>query len=147
MCVIIDTNVAQRVLCTTDDPDYGDLHSRLFAANRNQICLVYGGQLLREYVRSSVIIHLIRLLDQTGRARAISDSLVDSETQRVIAEGLCISNDEHIIALARVSGVRVLCTNDACLQDDFRNPLLVRKPRGKIYSRKSHKRMLNHACR
>lgn len=43
------------------------------------------------------------------------------------------SNDPHVIALADVSGARILYSNDENLRDDFRNSVLVSSPRGKLY--------------
>ena len=44
------------------------------------------------------------------------------------------SNDLHILALAVVSGARLLYSNDRPLQRDFANPALINQPRGKVYS-------------
>ena len=70
------------------------------------------------------------------------------------------SNDAHVIALAQLSGARLLYTNDGDLQKDFRNKNLVDNPEGKVYSteaeknpnkefRPAHKRLLgrNDLCR
>lgn len=43
-------------------------------------------------------------------------------------------NPEHIIALAKISGARLLYSNDQLLQRDFNEKELIDKPRGKIYS-------------
>ena len=48
--------------------------------------------------------------------------------------GECASDDEHVIALARVSGARLLFTNDGDLQADFKNPGIINGPRGVIYT-------------
>lgn len=47
---------------------------------------------------------------------------------------LCVSDDEHIIALAQISGARLLYSNDGDLHKDFRNKNLIDNPRGKVYS-------------
>ncbi len=52
------------------------------------------------------------------------------------------SNDAHVIALARVSGARILFCRDTALEKDFRNPSVINNPRGKIYKYKSHKNLL-----
>lgn len=57
-------------------------------------------------------------------------------------EGEISSNDEHIIALAIVAGVKVLISyreGDRNLFADFKNRQLVG---GKVYTRKAHARML-----
>ena len=51
-----------------------------------------------------------------------------------IAPVFCKSDDEHVLALALVSGARLLYTNDPALIDDFGNREIVASPRGKIYT-------------
>ena len=71
------------------------------------------------------------------------------EQERVVVEtGHCQSNDHHVIALARVSGARVLFTEDKALMRDFGDLRLLR-PKGKVYRRPSHSRLLVHrrGCR
>ena len=59
------------------------------------------------------------------------------------------SNDSHVLALAQISGARLLYSNDTDLQQDFKNGGLINRPRGKVYStresqsfRDSHKTLL-----
>ena len=47
--------------------------------------------------------------------------------------GAVKSDDPHIIALAQVSGARLLYSNDKSLQQDFKNKDLINNPRGKVY--------------
>ena len=49
-------------------------------------------------------------------------------------EGVCKSNDLHVLGLALVSGARLLYTNGTALIDDFGNRAIVARPRGKIYT-------------
>lgn len=63
--------------------------------------------------------------------------------------GMCQSDDTHIIALAQISGARLLFSNDKALHQDFKNKELINNPRGKVYStlrgsdfRASHKNLL-----
>ena len=42
---------------------------------------------------------------------------------------VCCSNDSHIVALAIVSGARVVVSRDQALAEDFTNPKLL-KPKG-----------------
>ena len=51
-------------------------------------------------------------LDRAGRTQRCDDDSVEAETQAVKDMALCRSNDEHIIALARVSKARLLCSHD-----------------------------------
>ena len=52
------------------------------------------------------------------------------------------SDDEHILALARVSGARLLFSGDKDLHDDFKNPKIIGKPGGKVYQTQQHERLL-----
>ena len=47
---------------------------------------------------------------------------------------MCTSNDVHVLALALVSGARLLYTNDAALIMDFKNSKVIANPRGKVYT-------------
>jgi hypothetical protein len=52
------------------------------------------------------------------------------------------SDDPHIIALAKVSGARLLCSKDQNLHTDFGNRVFIDKPRGNIYQNQSHAKLL-----
>ena len=143
MCVIVDVNVVQLVFSS---PPTGDYYVMLDALRMKRAKAVYGGELAREYVRLKKLRSLFAELERQGVLRRIPDTLVDDETDVVVREGICISNDQHIIALARVSNVRLLCTNDRRLQSDFKNPRVL-KPRGSVYKRKSHRHLIRKHCR
>jgi len=147
MCIIIDNNVVARVLTNPADPDFGDLHRALVLDKRIRVRMQYGGRLGREYANNHAVRRLLVVLDAAGRAQRVSDADVDAEEKRVKREALCRSDDEHIIALARVAKVRVLCSHDAALQADFRDKQLLDNPRGKIYLRAEHRKLLQLACR
>ena len=69
----------------------------------------------------------------SGRVERVSDEEVEAETVRLAKRKACGSNDEHVIALALVSGARLLYSNDRDLGDDFRNKNLMNPP-GKVYT-------------
>jgi hypothetical protein len=75
-------------------------------------------------------------------ANRVSSELIDEQIKEI--DGLCESNDQHVIALARVDRqrARVLVTNDQALQNDFKNKSLIDKPRGIIYSPTRHKQSI-----
>ena len=64
----------------------------------------------------------------------MADEVVDDHATGLVGKEVCKSNDPHVLALALVSGARLLYTNDAALIDDFGNPEIVAKPRGKVYT-------------
>ncbi|MYH42126.1 MAG: hypothetical protein F4017_01170 [Acidimicrobiaceae bacterium] len=48
--------------------------------------------------------------------------------------GSCRSDDHHVIALAQISGARLLFSNDKDLHKDFKNRQLIDQPTGTVYS-------------
>ena len=146
MCLIVDNSVRDRVFFKTDDRDFQDLHSCLIGDGLPPVRIVYGGELRREYLKSQKAIKRLVELDRKGQARAVSDALVDEEAARLRASGQCRSNDVHVIALARVGKVGLLCACDNDLKRDFKTKALIDKPRGKVYDRRSHKELLREFC-
>lgn len=146
MCLIIDVNVAHRVFGSNNDSDFKAVHDALFGRVR-KARVVIGGKLAREYQKSSTLRRVYLQLERRGRGRKVNDDLVDRETQAVANLAICKSNDHHVIALARVGHIRLLCTHDRCLVQDFTNPLLVSNPRGKVYQKSNHRSLIGRYCR
>ncbi len=132
--IIVDNDVVHRVLQDPDDSDFGPVTQALFGRGQLTARLVYGGRLKDEYFRSGAIRRALAVLDRAGRATLISDALVKDEEQRLEEAGLCVSNDHHIVALARVAHARLLCSLDRALHTDFTNARLISSPRGKVYT-------------
>lgn len=147
MClVIVDVNVAPRVLLTSSDPEFSALHRALFGKKRPNAILTYGGRLTREYRQNYGLGRVLATLDRAGRARAVADAHVDAATRLIAEGGVAASNDHHILALARVSGARILCSQDGKLRADFKKRELVNSPKGKLYSSAAHTRIILHNC-
>jgi hypothetical protein len=142
MCVILDANIANLVF-PTPSTSFGPVHR---AVNTKKARLVYGGELTTEYKRMDAFWRILLRLDQQGSARQVPDQDVQAETERLVQLNVCASDDPHIIALARIGKVRLLCTNDQALTDDFTNPDLISEPRGKVYKRPAHKRLIATCC-
>ena len=88
--------------------------------------------------------------NQYGKVHTVERENVDPLAAGLRASQSCVSNDEHVIALAQVSGARLLFSNDVPLHRDFKNRDLVDVPRGKVYSTREdtsftqrHRRLLN----
>jgi hypothetical protein len=145
MCLIVDANLAGIVFSSPPHPDFVPVLDWL----EKNGCLIVGGHLGTELAKLERAKRFILALLRAGRAKLIPAEQVAREEAAVLATGNCQSNDSHVIALARVSGARTLCTHDKALQKDFRNHQLVAKPRGSIYQRKSHEKLLRHtpSCR
>jgi len=143
MCLILDTDVVHLVY-PRPFPQFVPVHR---AVSGKSARLVYGGELRREYQRMQEFWRILYRLDQEGSARAVPDNAVDAEAQHISQTGLCGSNDPHIIALARVANVRLLCTDDRRLMSDFRNAALLSNPRGHVYTRATHADLIRTKCR
>ncbi len=147
MCLIVDTNVASKFFRAQEFPEALPLWKWV---NGPRGCLVYGGtDLEREYKRVNEAQRVLRSLKQAGRAIEADRSQVDRVRDELLEEESCRSNDQHIIALARVSGSRLLYSEENWnfLLDDFKNPVLINKPRGKIYKRSEHKDLLKRVAK
>ena len=143
MCVIVDANVAALVFREKPDPDFAPVLDWL-SSPRTKGCVVYGGHLEEELTKRRDTRVRLLTLSRTGRAILCSRERVDEAERWAKATGLCRSDDSHVIALARVSGARTLCSRDRDLHADFKNKTLVDNPRGAIYQNPSHRRHLRH---
>lgn len=141
MCLIIDANLAARVFAAPCEDDFLPIWEWIEEGDGK---VVFGGRNGEELRRLNRVRRRLLDLWRAGRAMEVPSREVSAEEHRVVALGGCRSNDPHIIALARVSWARVLCTLDRELQADFKNPRLVPRPRGHIYNRRSHSALLNH---
>ncbi len=122
--------------------------------------MVVGGQLSRELSEAGERMRRwLTQLQQAGRLTTVDCDEVDRVARGLKASPkttVLASDDEHIVALATVSGARLLFTNDASLSDDFTNPKIVSSPRGKVYTtrlsgnlKKTHRDLLRRTdlCR
>ena len=131
MCAIVDANVAYEVF-GSERPPAGRRFFDWLSSPRGQ--LVIGGQLREELARDRRFFQWLRSALRNGRARSVIDEAVDDHATGLLRRGVCKSNNPHVLALALVSGARLLYTNDAALIEDFGNPEIVARPRGKIYT-------------
>ena len=93
-----------------------------------------GGKLRKELFGSKQFKIWCEEAQKAGRAKFIDDADVKKETQKFERDEDYKSDDPHILALAKISGARLLFTNDRDLQQDFGNSELIKSPRGKIYT-------------
>ena len=97
--------------------------------------LVVGGLLMSELERSSPGFKAWSSQAQrSGKLLVESAGEVENKTAALSESGACRSNDHHVIALAQVSGARLLYSNDRALQRDFKDKRLIDNPRGRVYS-------------
>lgn len=131
MCGIVDANVVYEVF-GDGRPPAGRHFFDWLSSPRGR--LVVGGDLRRELSRDHRFVRWLGAATRVGRARMMSDEDVDARTDELRRRDVCASNDEHVLALALVSGARLVYTNDAALIADFKNREIVSNPRGKVYT-------------
>ncbi len=138
MCMIVDANVLGRFLL---QPKHGDIAPIYHWLEQGWGSIVYstGGQFKRDIdFRSQRRLH--RLV-QAGLARSVPWKKIQGHTESL---GPIHSNDEHILALAIVSRVRLLYTDDVALRRDFKDRSIVG---GAIYRNHSDAHLLTKdAC-
>ena len=140
MCAIIDANILTTEFKPQDEleSDKPKTAGEVFyeKVQQGKLRLVTGGQLLKEpATRDPDKIHSSwRELIRAGLVERYNNNTVNTQTNKIKKQGNYKSDDPHIIALAQVSGARLLYTNDEDLQKDFGNKSLIDNPRGKIYS-------------
>jgi len=142
MCVIIDASIAPLLFRNPPDKNFLPVSNWLHDPNKDGR-LVYGGRLTQELFRVESTRRYLRALQQAGKAFLIPDRAISAEEAHVIALRLCRSNDPHVIALARISGARTLCSDDEDLHHDFKNLRLI-KPKGYVYQEPGHAHLLRH---
>lgn len=128
MCLIVDANAASAVF--SPDPPKGYAGVGL-AILTNQVGMVVGGRLKDELRRVDGSRNAMVQLVRAGKLLSVDDETVNQE-ESVVQAMAPKSDDPHVLALARVSGARLLVTSDAALKDDFKDRRFVSGPRGKV---------------
>lgn len=141
MCLIIDANVASDVFSGKPSVDFQPIWNAL--AKKKAIA-VHGGKLSNEYSKLKRITRLLVELTRQGCLRKIPDEQVKAET--IIYKNKEIkSDDAHILALAKVANVRLLCSKDKKLHADFTNNALLNPP-GSVYQKHTHSHLISKHC-
>ncbi|MCG7851730.1 MAG: hypothetical protein MIO92_04335 [Methanosarcinaceae archaeon] len=139
MCIIIDADMVHKVFAEQTQPDFIPLIAWIINEDGR---MVYGGLNGRQIRECKLAKAVIQEWAKSGKAKQIDG--VDEEQVYVQKNLIFRSNDPQIIALARKSGARVLCSGDRNLHMDFTDTRLVRGPRGRIYQNASHSDVLGH---
>lgn len=138
MCIIIDANVAGEFV-----PPTNCALPVLRRVSNGGLRIVAEPQLKKELISCSFRALYLQFF-RAGLIFEYSQEEMDSELKRVHNLELA-SNDHHIIALARLSGARVLFSRDERLHEDFKNHQLLKRPRGRVYTDETHVRLLDEA--
>ncbi len=139
--LILDANMVCKVL-GNKDPSVSDLSDALLMGYRFKVAAVRGGQLSDEYMRIIKYRSLYLELERAGRMILADDNNVRLDTDHVAKISFLQSDDTHILALARVAGVRILCSHDTNLHADFTNQNIVPPPLGRVWQNNSHSHLL-----
>lgn len=130
MAVLVDADVSGAVLgvaCT-----FPILRRWLFKNPSGKLALC--PELAEEY-RCRDVIKLVKYLERVGRV--LRPVRARYEQERTAVDALrCRSNDQHVIALLRSTGVKLICTRDRDLMHDVRDRDIL-SPGAKIYNEAS----------
>jgi hypothetical protein len=150
MCVIVDANIAPLVFSTPAAPEFKPVLRWIKECGG---IIATGGKNKEELLRIGAARNFIQeALRQPRNRRYVyltqedpsREDPVDREEKALLKQEACKSDDPHVIALARVSGARTLCSHDQALHADFTNPELLSDPRGKVYQQAEHAHLLAH---
>ena len=132
MCAIVDANVAFEVF-GRKRTSAGMRFRDWLDDGRGQ--LVVGGRVLEELVRNRNFARwLLEARRTSGRVRQIGGDRIRQRQDELVRRAALQSDDEHVVALALVSGARLLYTDDVRLQRDFANPAVIADPVGRVYT-------------
>ena len=135
MCAILDNDRIHQVF-GANRPAAGRAFFDWIDSGRGH--LVVGGELRRELDDNCAFREWRRQAVLAGRITLLKDEAVDYRSRQLKQEKACRSNDTHVVAVAQLSGARLLYTNDGRLQGDFRDKNLIDLPRGRVYSTRCH---------
>ncbi len=155
MCAILDANVVGEVFGKVRTAA-GNAFLKWLNKGKGRLRLVSGGTLHEELSKSMRFREWALEAIRGGVMKRENADAVNKRTEELRREGACASDDPHVLALAQVSGARLLYSNDSALQRDFKKKSLIDNPRGKVYSTlenqnflPSHRRLLanRNLCR
>ena len=128
MCAIVDANVAGEVF-GSNQTQAGAEFLKWLVSGRGR--LIAAGKLVDELDKTPTR-EWIRQAKLSGKLQSMDDA--DVNAKAVQLQNSCSSDDPHVIALAQMSGARLLYSNDSTLHQDFRSKSLIDAPRGRVYS-------------
>lgn len=149
--MIVDANRLGFLLSKPDNEDVQPIRKWL-RDKRGMIVYSTGGKFAEE-VRGHARRELAELA-RSKQARFVSRQRWQPEWERLEKYANCKSDDSHVLALAKVSGARLLYTGDQALRNDFKTGkwkngrFIIHGPRGKLYSSKNNSDLLTaDACK
>ena len=131
MCAIVDASVADDIFGQTRTPAGVEFFKWLESGPGR---MVSGGKLHQELKRRRGFRLWEREARLAGRLTILNPDAVDERTARLETHGTLRSNDHHVIAVAQLSGARLLCARDKPLHADFKTKDLIDNPTGKVFT-------------
>lgn len=125
-CLIVDTNMMHWLTDTGNE-----VSQIVIDLLKRQKGKLYIGGKLKSEIPSGLQPWLAEGI-RAGWIVNVPDGEVNQEESRLVDRHVLESNGYHIVALARVSGARVLISCDQALRQDFRNRSLISQPPGKL---------------
>lgn len=145
MCIIVDANVIGGMLGDPANEDAAPVR-RWIESRRGRIIYSTEGRFGSEIVGKARA--KLQLYHQAGMARFVPYGEFQEIEMRLRRDGGLRSNDFHVVALAKAARVRLLYTNDAKLMNDFKNKTIIHNPRGRVYSSRKNRSLLERSsCR
>lgn len=136
MCVIIDNSVSHHVFSDKPSEAAQRLLDRI---NSGRIRFVTGGHNLSELRRNLEFKSWVQEALRRGTAAKANLGRVNELTSALEQTAQLRSNDAHVIALAQLTGARLLFSDDRKLNRDFENPNHIDNPSGSVYTTLSNK--------
>lgn len=132
MCAIVDASVTFEVF-GRKQTEAGRQFRRWLDGDRGK--LVVGGRNLTELAHNGNFERwFLEARRLTGRVQQVAGARIEAQAAELRRTGLLKSKDEHVLALALASGARLLYSDDSNLNDDFLNPGIIQRPRGRVYT-------------
>ena len=145
MCMIVDANRLGVFLSRRESENVKPIYNWL--NNKNGKIVYSTGGKFKQEVKEPARRALVELA-RSGKASVVSERRLKPEKERLINESNHKSDDTHVLALALVSGARLLYTADQDLRNDFKRGkwksgrFIIGNPRGKLYTGKGNSNLL-----
>jgi len=138
MAIIIDTNIASKIFPKTGKTIYPILFKWLFENKDGKIATSLC--LLKELEKIESVSRRIAVLKMSGKYIEVPESEIENEKNNPSLTD-CNSNDKCILAIMRISGVRLVCTDDrSTLIPYLRSGRgIIRRPGGKRYTERDRR--------
>ena len=138
MCVIVDANQLGKFIKPNAPP--GIVRLREWVERRGKIIYPTSGQCADELHSHGEAKKKLAEYVKKGKAKVVDGQACEDAAREFEKQGIN-SNDAHILGLAKVARVTVLCTEDEDLKGDFKRLI----DGGKIYpnNERAQRRMLD----